>query len=145
MASSGWPHRWNPLMDFSRLQKQVEDALAETPLGHLVRGQGFPPLNVFVLEDEVVLQAELPGMETEGIDITLSGDKVTIRGERPAGPLAPEATEHRRERQGGEFSRETRLPEKVDGDAADATYRAGILTVRFPRSVDSRPAKIPVE
>jgi len=147
MAILGWPHRWHPLREMARLQNELEHALSGW------RGQGrramqreeFPPVNVYSREENMVVTFELPGMNQEDIDLTVTGATVAVKGERKPDANAEAARYHRRERRAGDFVRAIQLPEEVDGERAAATYKDGVLTVVLPRSAATQPRQIQVQ
>ena len=103
-----------------------------------------PPVNVYETSGELVLTAELPGVPLETLDLSVDGDRLTLRGERPI--AVPEgARVHRRERRAGAFERVLVLPAEVDAAAIQAVYRSGILLVKIPKAASAQPRRIPVE
>ena len=104
----------------------------------------FPLLNVWAGPDGAVITAEIPGVAPEELDIAVHQSTVTLRGSRPAEPLAEDAVVHRQERITGAFARNLTLPFRVDGDRVTATFRNGVLQLDLPRPAADRPHKIPV-
>lgn len=146
MAILGWPYRWIPRREVSRLRDEMEQMLAgwERQGRRWLGTEEFPPVNVYSVGDDVILTAELPGMKQEDIDLQITGNSLAIQGER-----RPEVEEnvgkyHRRERRAGSFVRAVQLPEEVDGDRAVARYADGILTVTLPRAESAKPRRISV-
>ncbi|MBI2825778.1 MAG: Hsp20/alpha crystallin family protein [Planctomycetia bacterium] len=105
--------------------------------------RAFPAVNVWEKGNELFAEAELAGLKTEDVDISVTGNELTIRGRRPEA-AADEALFHRRERGAGEFSRTLRLPYEVDGQHVEATLRDGVLSIRLPKAASARPRKIHV-
>jgi HSP20 family protein len=103
----------------------------------------FPALNVWEEGDNLVAEAELPGLKPEDVDISVVGNELTVKGRR-GGQEVEGATYHRRERGVGEFSRVVRLPVEVDGDRVQASLQNGVLRIMLPRSEASKPRKIHV-
>lgn len=125
---------------FVRLQRELEQMLAAfegRPSG------AYPPVNVFDAGEEVVLKAELPGVEPDKLEVQVHDDTVTISGRRPADDVQ-RAGYHRRERQHGEFRRVIRIPVRLDGEEARAECRNGVLTVRLPKAKELRPRRVPI-
>ena len=87
----------------------------------------FPPVNVWVGAEGVILAAEIPGLSPDQIDVTVHQDTVTLRGERKPEQLAEDAVVHRRERVYGAFSRTVVLPFRVDAEQVSATFDRGLL------------------
>jgi HSP20 family protein len=103
----------------------------------------FPPVDIRVDDDSVYLVAELPGVAAESLDLSITGDTLTIKGERKAAQVA-EQKYHRRERPMGHFTRLVSLPERVDADKIQAALKDGILRVTLPKSESARPRTIKI-
>jgi HSP20 family protein len=83
-------------------------------------------------------------MKLEDFEISVSGDTLTLQGTRLTGGELEGGWYHRRERESGGFNRAVRLPADVDGDRAEATYVAGVLTISLPLRAAAKPQQIPV-
>lgn len=104
----------------------------------------FPALNVWEDDRHVYVEAELPGLKMDDIEVFVQGDELTVKGQRP------EAKEdgvsfHRRERGSGCFNRAVRLPVEVDEEKVEAALRNGVLTITLPKAQDVLPRKIQVQ
>jgi HSP20 family protein len=132
---------WAPFDGLRQLQSEMDRLMSQT----YPRSVDYPPINVWSNEDEVVVQAELPGYAAADIDISVVQNTLTLRGERQPEGLKDGETYHRRERQVGSFVRTVELPFEVDNSAVDAEYVAGILMVRLPRAEAHKPKKIAVK
>lgn len=105
----------------------------------------YPAVNLYETADAYVLSAELPGMTTEDISVSLEGSTVTISGERKIEHKAEDVSVHRAERPSGSFRRAFELPLEVDGDKAEAAHRNGVLMVRLPKSEEHRSRQISIQ
>lgn len=105
----------------------------------------FPALNVWQDDDNVYVEAEIPGLTEADIEVTVTGNEVTIKGERPALEPAEGATVHRRERHTGPFSRVVHLPIDVNDDKVEAAFRDGVLTITLAKAEIARSRHIPVK
>lgn len=104
----------------------------------------FPALNAWEDASSIFVEAELPGFSIKDVEITFSGNELTISGTRAE--TKPEgATLHRRERSSGSFSRTLRVGADVDGAKISATLTNGVLTVVLPKAEAARPRKIDVK
>lgn len=103
-----------------------------------------PLMNVWMNNEEVLLTAELPGIDPEKLEIAVLADRVTVSGSREPEPLKEGETYHRRERNYGRFSRTVELPFKVNSDKVEAKYEKGLLEVRLPRAEEGKPRKIEI-
>lgn len=112
-------------------------------------GNGVPAVEVFERGDEVVVRAEVPGVDPKDMDVRLTDDTATIRGERrPDERTAPGNQDgyYRSERQYGSFTRTVSLPAPVDTGRAKAHFRNGLLEIVAPRRADdSRGHKLTID
>lgn len=105
----------------------------------------FPSINVWAGKDEVTLTAELPGVSSEDMDISVQDNALTLSGSRRTEELKDGGISHRQERDSGQFSRTVRLPFKVDDGKVKANYKNGILEITLPRAEEDKPKKITVK
>ena len=113
-------------------------------LANRVFGRQFPAINVWDEGDALVAEAELPGLKSEDIDVSVVGNELTIKGERK--PLTEAGVSyHRHERGTGSFTRVLRLPVEVNAENVQATLRDGVLNVRMPKAEVAKPRKISVQ
>jgi HSP20 family protein len=126
---------------FARLQDELERMLSTVEDAF---GGVYPPLNVFDAGEEVILKAELPGVDPSKLEVEVRDNTVTVSGERSADTPEKNAAFHRRERVDGRFRRVSRLPARLQGDEAKAEYKHGVLTVRIPKTKEVRPRRVEV-
>ncbi len=138
--------------ELDRLQRSMDELFnavsgARRPLMNPLwrETQIFPHLNVRELDHSFVVTAEIPGMKTEDLEIKIEGDTLTLKGERKPHDSSEEASYHRRERATGVFQRSLTLPNKVDAENVDATYKNGILTVTLQKEKAAMPRQIAVK
>lgn len=106
-------------------------------------GSGFPAFNVWSNAEGSILTAELPGVKMEDLEVTVSGNNVTIKGVR--NEELPEGSSYsRRERRFGEFVRTIELPFRVEAAGVEAKMALGVLHVTLPRAESDKPRKIAV-
>jgi HSP20 family protein len=129
---------WNRLHQFQEEMNRVFDRWGDARTA-------FPALNVWEQDDALLVEAELPGLSLDDVEIFVTGhNQLTIKGERKA--AAPEkAVQHRVERGYGQFVRTLTLPFPVDEDKVDARLENGILTVQLPKHEAAKPRKIAVK
>ena len=130
---------WDPLDEIRRLQREMNRMFDGASSGEQSE---FPPVNVWTGADDYVLTAQIPGLSSEDIDVSVTGDTLTIKASRKPEPLGPAETYHRQERGYGQFVRSFKLPSHVDGGRVDARYAKGILKVTLPRAESHKPRKI---
>src|SRR5258708_2089754 len=142
--SFGWSRGWNPFRELSQLQREFNRVVSD--LGHPFANtpQEYPAVNLHTSENSLLLTAEIPGLDPQKLDINVTRDTLTLRGERPAEELTAEESFHRSERGSGAFSRTITLPCEVDPSATEATYERGVLKVRLSRPEEQKPRKVSV-
>jgi HSP20 family protein len=105
----------------------------------------LPAFDVSESDEEVIVKAELPGINVKDIDITLTDGLLSIKGERRMEKESKGHSYHRVERRFGSFSRSFNLGVEVKADGIDASYKDGILTVTLPKAEKAKPKRIEVE
>src|SRR4051812_42618364 len=138
---------WSPLNRLSTLQDEI-NRLFESPFGGLERSEVFnswaPALDLYEDKDNLVVNAELPGLKKEEIDISLQDGNLTISGERKVEKEYGENETQRSERFFGRFQRTINLPKAVDVTGVKAAYKDGILTVKLPKTPEAKPKQIEI-
>ena len=106
----------------------------------------MPAVDVVERHREYKITAELPGMDRKDIELSVSDDVITIKGEKKSELTKQKKNVHLSERRYGSFERSFRLPEGASADGIDASYRHGVLTITLPKTSDprSRQRKISV-
>ena len=104
----------------------------------------FPPVRISTTDDALVLTAEIPGIELSDLDVSITGDALTIKGERRPDESVAEASYHRHERLVGHFARSVTLPERVDPGKITAAYTDGVLRLTMSKAPEARTRKIDV-
>jgi HSP20 family protein len=128
-----------------RLQREMNRLFSDSfSLAGGRTAPGYPTMNAWTNEDGVVITAELPGVNSEDIDISVVDDTLTLSGERPSEELADGDKYHRRERGYGKFNRTLQLPFKVEAGEVEAVFEKGVLQVSLPRAEADKPKKITV-
>jgi HSP20 family protein len=97
-------------------------------------------IDVADTDKELVVTAELPGLDEKDFDVTLSGDILNIKGEKKAEREEKNGDAYYMERRFGSFSRSVRLPFEVKDEKVDAKYDKGVLTIRVPKPADAQRA-----
>ena len=130
----------DPFTELNRLHRRM-NRLFQTAID---RSTEFPPVNVHGTEDEVVVSAELPGVDPDKLDVTVEGRVLTLSGERPAPAGDDKQVVYRQERSTGAFMRTVRLPFDVNNEQIAARYEHGILHITLPRSEATKPRRIQI-
>jgi HSP20 family protein len=108
------------------------------------RGDWMPPVDIYEENGALVLNAELPGMRREDIDVTVENNTLTVKGERKMEAGVKQENIHRLERAYGSFARSFSLPNSVDPTQISAEYRNGVLTLRLPYREEAKPRTISI-
>jgi HSP20 family protein len=101
-------------------------------------------VDVYESNGDLVVQAELPGLKSEDVDISLSDNRLTIKGEFQTKDAGERGNVHFQERRYGKFERSFVLPTGVDTDAIEAEFEDGVLKVTLPKPEEAKPKKIPI-
>lgn len=104
-----------------------------------------PAVDISETQDELLLKADLPGVEMKDIDIQLENGTLALRGERKHENEKTDGGFHRVERSYGTFARYFSLPDTVNSEAVKADYKNGVLTVRLPKKEVAKPRQIKVD
>ena len=138
--------RWSPLSGLAALEVNHLNRMFEAAFDHdaFTRGAWVPAVDVTETPDKsVVVKADLPDMKREDISITFENNVLTIEGERKIANSDSDKY-HRVERGYGAFRRSFTVPDSVDGNRVEASYRDGVLTVTLPRREETKPRQIQV-
>ena len=139
--------RHGPFGDLQHEMNELFDSLVARygGLGHGLIPRAFPPVNIHEDGDALLLECELPGVEPAGLEVSITGDVLTLRGERLKPVTAAGTTEHIQERTYGAFNRAITLPVSVDSDKAEARFANGVLSLRLPKLPEARPRQVAVQ
>ena len=141
---------WKPFRELERVRREMDrlwDSFFEekpTRRGEEV-GEWLPSLDVAETENDIVVRAEIPGIDPKDIDISLANDLLTIKGEKKQEKEGKEENYHLIERSYGSFTRSVRLPGEVQSDKISASYKNGILKVTLPKSEEAKKKEIKIK
>ena len=141
--------RWEPFRELVSL-RQAMDRLFEDSFvrpSRLWTGleAGELPVDMYQTADEVIIKASLPGIKPEEVDITITGDAVTIKGETKAEEEIKRDDYLYQERRYGAFSRNVRLPGSLKTDKAEAVFENGLVTLTIPKAEEAKPKTVKVK
>ncbi|HNX68507.1 MAG TPA: Hsp20/alpha crystallin family protein [Candidatus Omnitrophota bacterium] len=140
-------HWFDPLETMSDLQGDI-NRLFSTSLRRSQPGFAadyFPAVDLHESETQYALSMDVPGMERKDLDISVTGNTLTVKGERKSEEKKKEKGWFYSERKYGFFQRSIELPTEVDGDKITATYKDGVLELLVPKSEKARPKQIRVD
>ncbi len=144
------PKKWredaeHPLSSFQREMNRLMETFLGTSVFPEARGEWTPALDVAETENEIVVKAEVPGIDKKDIDVTIRGDRLTISGEKKDERKEKKDTYTVFERRHGCFSRTIALPADINVDAVEAEFKSGVLTIRLPKTEETKSRKISVK
>jgi len=136
--------KWDPFREFNMLPARLafRGKDWDEPLSTTTRS---PSVDIFENDNEVVMKAEMPGMNAKDIEVRLENNVLTLKGERHFEKEAKEENYHRIEREYGSFTRSFALPRAVNGDKVSAEYKDGVLKIVLPKKEETKPKAIKVE
>jgi HSP20 family protein len=135
--------RWRPSL-LSPVERLFDDLMAERE-GEGLLGTWNPRVNMYEKGDNLIVEAELPGVKKEDIDVRLEDRQLTLRGECREEKETKEDDYFRRERRYGSFTRSLTLPSSVTGDKVEASYKDGILRLTLPKTEEAKGKQISIE
>ncbi|MGD8367007.1 MAG: Hsp20/alpha crystallin family protein [Desulfobacterales bacterium] len=135
----------NPFEELERMRSQMDRVMEGFSGSGLRPSAGvFPAVNLTEDADRYYVRAELPGIKSEDLDIQVTGRNLSLSGERVIAPDVEGARYHRREREGGKFSRVIGLPGEVNPEKVEARLANGVLTVSVAKAEAAKPRKITI-
>lgn len=139
--------RWDPFRGLSTFQDEVNrlfDSTFKGNSGSSTLTAWAPAVDIYETENEVVVKADLPDLSEKDIDVRVENNTLTIRGERKFDQTVKEDNFLRVERAYGTFSRSFGLPNTVNTEGIQATYKDGVLKVELPKRAESKPKQVKV-
>jgi len=143
--------RWEPFKEMMSLREAMNRLFEDS----FIRPSAWPlpfdgdtfglPVDVIEKKDEILVKASVPGLKPEDIDVSITGDVLTIKGETKSEEKVEDGTYLRQERRYGRFERSLQLPTQVVADKADAKFEHGVLTLKLPKAEEARPRTIKVK
>ena len=142
--------RWDPIRDLMAIQDRMNRLFQETMSRQrgqeeMQTGQWCPAVDIFETNDQIVLRADLPGIEQNEIEIRIDDNTLLLRGDRKVPTDVKTDDYHRSERPHGPFTRSIKLPRNVDQTGIRATHRNGVLELLLPKREEARTRSIRVE
>jgi len=138
--------RWDPFSEVLSMQREMDRIFgrlgaARTPDDSTTSVAWMPRIDVKTTGDDMVIYAELPGLERKDIDIEVTDGLLTIKGERTSTTEKSEEGWLIRERSYGSFQRSLALPDGVEAEKITADYKEGVLEVHVPKALESLKPK----
>jgi HSP20 family protein len=146
--------RWYPFEEVGTLRRAVDRLLDDVMQGAnaprtsqngLPAAAWEPAVEMFETGDEVVVRAEMPNVDPSNVDVTVTGEAITIKGTVRKEEEKKDRSYYRRELRYGSYVRTLPLPAEVKGGDAKATYKDGVLEVKIPKSERAKPTTVKVQ
>jgi HSP20 family protein len=142
MALSEFPRLgFDPFIELRRMQSEMNRLFSGFGA---TTARDFPPINIWLGDNSVVVTAELPGVTRDDVNLSLQEDVLTLQGKREPKEQQENVNWQRRERAYGSFSRAVQLPFRVDPDKVQARFNNGVLEIELERLEADRPKKIEI-
>lgn len=135
--------RWSPILDSFEYMNHMFDDFLPAPRGGL---HGFvPSVDVYQDKENIIIDATLPGVDPDGVSVSIENDVLTIEGKSEKKTEVDEQNYYRKEVRYGSFHRAVALPVAVDGSAAKASFKNGILKVVIPKEERAKPKQVEIQ
>lgn len=141
---------WDPFRDLEAIRNEMNRVFG-SPLvrwadrdAGLLEGAWSPAVDVFDSKDNIMVRADIPGMNKDEIDVSVHGDTLVMKGEKKQEKETRDKDFVRIERFHGSFNRAIRLPSDVDATKVNATYKNGVLELVLPKKEESKPKQIKI-
>ena len=143
--------RWQPFCDlmatergFDRLFRDAFSSVLPVREGELPTRAWAPAVDICENENNIVLKAELPGVDPKDVEVRVEDNTLYLKGERKFEKDTKEENYHRMERSYGSFARSFALPNSIDAEKVAAEYQDGLLTLTLPKREETKPKTIKV-
>ncbi len=136
---------WDPFAGLLDLPREFSNIFAPVARMGTEPGEWAPPVDLYSDDNKVVVEAEVPGLKQEEIDVSFDGGVLTIKGERKHEAEFKDDGYSRIERCYGAFQRSLTVPAEVDAGKIKADLKDGVLTITLPKAEESKARKIKVE
>jgi HSP20 family protein len=140
--------RWEPFRDIVSLRDTMDRMLDEgffrAPVPFAPWAEGSLAVDMYETDDSVVVKTAIPGIKAEDIDVSITGDTLTVKAATREEEEIKRENYLRRERRFGSYCRSVTLPGGLEADKADADYNDGVLTLTIPKAEEARPKSIKV-
>lgn len=143
------PTKWNPFMDLlffqGRMNRLFDEALGKFGGGGPVNGSAwYPAVDIYETGENIIVKAEIPGIDASSVTIEVHGNNLTLKGERRHAKNLKEENYLRMERFYGQFHREITLQAAVDKNGITAQFKDGVLKILIPKVMEGAPGSIKV-
>lgn len=141
---------WRPFgRELGSLRREMDRIwdrfMGEMPLSRIFKGEWAPSVDISEDKNNIILKAELPGMEAKDVEVNLTDNVLTIKGEKKEEKEQKDERRHVIERYHGAFERSFQLPGKVQSDNIDAVFEKGVLKITLPKTEEAKKKEIKIK
>ncbi|CAN2040672.1 HSP20 family protein [Candidatus Magnetomoraceae bacterium gMMP-15] len=142
--------RWEPFRGIVTLQDRINRVFDDVFTGSrevsddIAKGIWKPVADIYEMEDNIVVKAELPGLNKEDVSVEIKDNVLSLKGERSVDNEVKDKNYYRKERSYGSFQRSFTLPHSVDPDSVKAKFKDGLLEVEIPKPEKEKPKEIKI-
>ncbi len=140
--------RWEPARDMMTLREAMDrlfDDAFTRPLNMAGNSWSVPAVDMYQTDNEIVVKVALPGIKADEVQVNITGDVLSLKGEVKQQEEMKEKAYHIREQRWGTFERSLVLPANVIADKAKADFESGILTITLPKAEEAKPKAINIK
>ena len=142
--------KWEPFRDLLTTQREFDRLMREafSPVfseTEVSTRSWAPPVDIYETENDIVLKAELPGIDPKDVEVRVEDNTLYLKGERKYEKEVKEQNYHRVERSYGSFARSFSLPNSINADKVKAEYKDGLLTLTMPKREEAKPKTIKID
>ena len=142
--------RWEPFTNLVSAQREFDRLFKDafTPFmgeGELSTRTWAPPVDIYETENDIVLKAELPGVEPKDVEVKVEDNTLYLKGERKFEKEVKNESYHRVERSYGSFARSFSLPNSISTDKVKAEFKDGLLTLTLPKREEAKPRTVKID
>jgi HSP20 family protein len=140
---------WRPLGELGSFRKEMDRLwdrfFSDKPFGRKFAEGWFPSVDISETKDKLLIKAELPGLEAQDVDVNISGDVLTIKGEKKKEEEQKDEQYYSCERYSGSFQRSFQLPVNVKTDKVEAVFDKGVLNITLPKTEEAKKKNIEIK
>ncbi len=147
LALTRWPgNPWSIFDEFEPVTRVLNQAGLKGGAGHAWSSHSaYPLVNVWQSGDDLMIDAEIPGVDPADVEVSINGGELTLSGKVKQRAESDNEIVLRSERASGDFLRRLKLPFKVESGAVKANCKNGILRIHLPRAAEEKPRRIAIE
>ena len=140
---------WKPSREIATLRKEMDNVwnrfFGDTTMPAMASDDWWPSLDISETKNKLLVKAELPGMDAKDVSVTVSGDILTIQGEKKKEEEKKDKHYYCSESYSGSFKRSIKLPVTVKTDKVDATFDKGVLNIELAKTEEARKKEIEIK